>query len=614
MIEILRGGIKGDKGDPGPIGPPGVGAKTAYFIAASDAPDLVKDSADFVCSGVDDHVIIEQAIDLLPSYGGRISLSIGTFNGFLRVRRPHVTVVGAGWQTVVKIQDNVTHMIDDCPIRVLANHVQIKDLTVDGNKTGQTWVDPDNPQHFFDVRNYDGVAIYADFCDVDNVRAQNCWGHHLSVWSDAFPDEDIPHGARCHNVFRNCWVMDKGLRNVTDIVSTAAMGPNFDNNICYDNKFINCKVFAGQMMSHTSWDTTIQDCELDGAQIGYHTNSHRIKIINNILRNSPLGGIYAQGGTVPNETAEVRRGRGCVIMGNTIIDSNGPGIQASYNDDILIKDNIIIRPAEEAIRFRNLRGGRIEGNTIHDSQAIAILHTGTGSISKNHGLKIIGNTIYNCGNHSIRVSENSGVQIKGNRVINAKNSIRIHGACDGLEVSGNYIDTPEDYSLFISSLASVAGSPMLIENNDFESGQNYCMRIFSDVGGVRVINNRGKSTQRFVYIETGLTDNITFERNEMIAPVTVFSNRMSASIQTRYNKGYITESQGDATIPSGSTSVTVAHGLNRLPSSSNITVTPNNAIGAASKFWVSNVGSSTFNINVNVDPGVGANFSWKAAF
>jgi hypothetical protein len=82
---------------------------------------------------------------------------------------------------------------------------------------------------------------------------------------------------------------------------------------------------------------------------------------------------------------------------------------------------------------------------------------------------------------------------------------------------------------------------------------------------------------------------------------------------TRDNIGYTTENFGTATIPSGATTIVVPHGLAKTPTSQNISITPTNNLGNATKFWFSNVTTTQFTINVNVDPtGSGATFSWSA--
>ena len=52
----------------------------------------------------------------------------------------------------------------------------------------------------------------------------------------------------------------------------------------------------------------------------------------------------------------------------------------------------------------------------------------------------------------------------------------------------------------------------------------------------------------------------------------------------RNNVGFATEAQGTAIVASGSTSVTVSHGLAETPALRNIAVSPTNALGNATKF------------------------------
>ena len=86
-----------------------------------------------------------------------------------------------------------------------------------------------------------------------------------------------------------------------------------------------------------------------------------------------------------------------------------------------------------------------------------------------------------------------------------------------------------------------------------------------------------------------------------------------ANTIVRNNIGWTTEKSGTATVANGTTSVTVNHGLDATPAAGNITVTPTNSLGSASKFWVSNITSTQITITVNADPGVTtATFAWFA--
>jgi hypothetical protein len=66
--------------------------------------------------------------------------------------------------------------------------------------------------------------------------------------------------------------------------------------------------------------------------------------------------------------------------------------------------------------------------------------------------------------------------------------------------------------------------------------------------------------------------------------------------------GYITEISGQASIQSGTTFTTVTHGLPFTPNLKDFTITPLSLLGNASYSYPSNATSTTFRINLNVDP------------
>ena len=89
---------------------------------------------------------------------------------------------------------------------------------------------------------------------------------------------------------------------------------------------------------------------------------------------------------------------------------------------------------------------------------------------------------------------------------------------------------------------------------------------------------------------------------------------ISAPVTARLarNIGFVTEASGTATVPSDATSIVVTHGCSILPFARDISVTPANNMGAATKFWVSSVTVTEFTINVDVAPGgSGATFAWQ---
>ena len=79
----------------------------------------------------------------------------------------------------------------------------------------------------------------------------------------------------------------------------------------------------------------------------------------------------------------------------------------------------------------------------------------------------------------------------------------------------------------------------------------------------------------------------------------------------------MTENAGDAVIDNGQTSSTVAHGLAFVPQPRQISITPTNTLGQATKFYVdpATITATTFTIRVDRDPGPQkATFDWRASW
>jgi parallel beta-helix repeat protein len=105
--------------------------EATIFIAASDARPEVKALADYVCTGVNDDVVISQAISMLPASGGRIRLSEGNFvfGNTLVISRNNVSLEGSGPGTVIK------GAISSDYIQVAPYHqyIKISNLKIDGS-------------------------------------------------------------------------------------------------------------------------------------------------------------------------------------------------------------------------------------------------------------------------------------------------------------------------------------------------------------------------------------------------------------------------------------------------------------------------------------------------
>jgi Pectate lyase superfamily protein len=202
----------------------------------------------------------------------------------------------------------------------------------------------------------------------------------------------------------------------------------------------------------------------------------------------------------------------------------------------------------------------------------------------------------------------------GIRVQNAKDTKMVGCTFDGLAgdsifisgtrcvIVGNLFTSPGDNG-------SVAASGVHLEFNTH----------FNVVSGnvLETSNNTGKTRSLIREESTGGSGDNIIEGNALsqnAAPtVALLESAGAATTILRNNVGWATENSGTATVANGTTSIAVNHGLAVTPALANISVTPTNNLGSATKFWISGVGATQFTINVDTDPGAtSATFVWSA--
>jgi hypothetical protein len=87
--------------------------------------------------------------------------------------------------------------------------------------------------------------------------------------------------------------------------------------------------------------------------------------------------------------------------------------------------------------------------------------------------------------------------------------------------------------------------------------------------------------------------------------------RVGNATIVRDNFGINDSARGQAKISAGSTGILVKYDLEEMPKIQDISVTPINNMGKASKFWVSDLTNNSFKINVNTNPKGDAIFVWR---
>ena len=104
----------------------------ATLVAASNAPQSMKDAADYVCSGSNDQSTINEAINSQTSIGGVVALSPGRFNcsGAIKVRS-RIALVGSGRASVIRATSSWSGAMIEA-FNTSTDKVTISDLALDG--------------------------------------------------------------------------------------------------------------------------------------------------------------------------------------------------------------------------------------------------------------------------------------------------------------------------------------------------------------------------------------------------------------------------------------------------------------------------------------------------
>jgi len=318
-----------------------------------------------------------------------------------------------------------------------------------------------------------------------------------------------------------------------------------------------------------------------------------------------------------------------IIEGNTALNPGDTAIEASYAANMVIRGNTANGPIHLSYSWIN---GIVENNTVYSVGKL----TGLGAYASGTNINYIRNTI-----------------IQGNSLYNANISV--------------YLDLSQLSSPLDIGPISILNNNILIENitlsRDLQSIQvqsrnwsNY-PKILIQGNNLRVnnVNANNYTVYGIMYgappavIDvshnafdfTGITNassiigiNLNngypaFIRNNIIkgstqwlyvnywGPYYVSHNYVDntnvsigsgVTVYFRRNTGYPTEASGTATIASGSTSVTVNHGLVCTPSK--VLITP--LAQPSGNLWVSNITSTSFTINISTAPSANLPVAWLA--
>lgn len=557
-------------------------SQSSLIVAASGADSKVKAISHYVCDGDADQVEINQAI---LDASGKTVLLFGEFtisDSVKLVTGSRVSGVdcrivladdydstATAVNTQMRTQYFYTAVTTAGELGDRIRNAEIRDVTVVGNEAGQN-----GPWSYAGI-----LCIHADGMMVINCNSVDA----MPSWTD------VTEGSR-----HFCLA-------VTDADSTLIHGGEYKD-----------AGYEAMAIRQFATNTKVQYCSVEGGG-----NVAGIQVVNRVNQDETFDGEV-------REDALGRAGHDTLIFG---------------------------------VRFRRGGNDRPIGLMLHGARGVTV--TGRcdfedcyiNGFDGSEDVNIVDNEIRHIGvgaAHAIRCDSSSTVRaptrrwsISRNRLVSTDGSsegqlrIEITGACEDVVVSENQIVQNRIASQAIRVDGSVEAGPgrgITIRDNSILAWA-FGIRIIQ-TPSVKIISNsvRGDLTRsiridgshsQFCLIqgndvETDRMDSVsgannnTYMNNNVIS---VTGTKISANATDILigNRGMVTRSSGVASVGSGNTSIVVAHGLDRQPSQSGISVAASSDLGDASKFWVSDVGSTNFTINVDVDPGAsGADFAWSA--
>jgi len=326
-----------------------------------------RESADYVCDGVNDQVEINEAIAALGGQPGNVELSTGTFTISQPILlKENLTLYGHGDSTIVFLEDgsDCTMIKNSWSSTGLVN-VTIRDMRLDGNRgkqaQGPNWGDGHAIQMFGANAHYENLTI------------ENMWAGGIRFKGD--------NSKILNNTIINCqW-------------SAVAAIESFGCEISY-NDIRDCA-------------TILSDAGRGDCITTFVGGNHMISY-NYIERGGKLSQIMAW--VSPNSR----------FISNTCIDGMFMGI-GPYSDYSIIENNTITNPACNAIDTRITPEGTgnyyiIRGNTINMINSAKSENTGI--CVEGNGHQITDNDISFIRGSGIKVGSCDDVYIANNRIRN----------------------------------------------------------------------------------------------------------------------------------------------------------------------------------------------------
>ena len=182
-------------------------------------------------------------------------------------------------------------------------------------------------------------------------------------------------------------------------------------------------------------------------------------------------------------------------------------------------------------------------------------------------------------------------------------------ACNAREATGRgWLIEDSHYNSWIGGIIyNINTAAGIRDGMYFQSNSSH-----NTVTNMKFYNSVGSMRYNIAEEMIGATDYNIYSNNIFGSFSNSAVRQIGINTITRNNIGHITENSGTATLVNGQTSIVVLHGLDITPSAGDIMVTPLEAWGSMTNFYIDTYTSTQFTIRADQNPGQDVDFAWKA--
>lgn len=534
-------------------------------------------SALSLCTGngvTDETTLLQQVFDLVPVGGAIVYLPTGyTFLvSDTIVVKSNTKVTGGG---TIKLADGSdTHLLENENYASGSNqNIVLEGIILDGNQINQSAYAGTYNTHVVHMQTVSSLTIKD--CEIKNAGV-DC----VNLTDCEFVKILYNHlwGARNHAVtFQNT----PGLQGIGNRIHDCGSKTDAYGITSSGHAFIGVNVACDDVVLANNYIYDMGDSCLrnERAAQGWI-------IANNLVVNSGKDSIKIMGyaGLSATPTANV-------ISGNVVIDAG--------NDGIFVTGKCVVTGNYVFGSGKNTAGAASD----KWFTSASCIKTFFNSTAQTYQPKITGNFCQDGLYAGIYIGGVDWAEATGNTCyLNGVAGIAVIDCAEGVVVTNN---------VCTDNGTATVGSGFGIRCSLFSASLQENFIIKNNVCGNTTTANQGYG----IYLSGTTTNNVTVKYNSFMGNVVVaFLNSSGAGsgVVVAFNEGYVTENRGTATVLNGTTSILVNHGLAVTPTSSQVSITPTNSMGSATKFWLSSVTSSQIQISVDANPGATtATFAWK---